>query len=179
MLSLLEHLIIYFLSHFILSILDAYRDSATRDKLIFPLAIMRILCHFSIPFPLSYHFSVMGAIDAITVKQSEAQFRSMQSGSAAPPTPSTPSTSAPFFSTSGVTLGDIMTQLQHMDAYLGTLTDELCQVNIHVDCIAQRQARLGGFIASPSPSPKALADKDDDDEDDASSSSDNEIMTSR
>ena len=77
LLSLLEHLTIDFLSHFILSILDAYKDSATRDKLIFPSAITRILCHFSIPFPLSDHFSIMGAIDATAVKQSEAQFRSM------------------------------------------------------------------------------------------------------
>ena len=136
LLSLLEHLTIDFLSHFILSILDAYKDSATRDKLIFPSAITRILCHFSIPFPLSDHFSIMGAIDATAVKQSEAQFRSMQSGSEAPPTPSAPSTSAPFSSTSGVTLGDIMTQLQRMDAYLDTLSDELCQVNIHVSRIA-------------------------------------------
>ena len=54
--SLLEHLTIDFPSHFILSILYVYRDTATRDKLIFPSAIMRILCHFSIPFPSSDHF---------------------------------------------------------------------------------------------------------------------------
>ena len=39
LLSLLEHLTIDFPSHFILSILDVYSDTATRDKLIFPLAI--------------------------------------------------------------------------------------------------------------------------------------------
>ena len=72
LLSLLEHLSIDFPSHFILSIIDMYRDSATRDKLIFPSAITRILRHFSIPFPLSNHFSVMGAINAATIKQSEA-----------------------------------------------------------------------------------------------------------
>ena len=72
MLSLLKHLSIDFPSHFILSVIDVYRDLATRDKLIFPSAIMRILCHFSIPFPLSDHFSVMGAIDAATIKWSEA-----------------------------------------------------------------------------------------------------------
>ena len=136
LLSLLKHLTIDFLSHFILSIVDVYRDIATHDKLIFPLAIMRILCHFSIPFPLSNHFFVMGAIDAATVKRSEAQFRSRQSGSAAPPTLSTPSTSTPSSSISGVTLGDIMAQLQLMDACLNTLSDELCQVNTHVGCIA-------------------------------------------
>ena len=72
LLSLLEHLNINFPSHFILSIIDMYIDSATRDKLIFPSTITRILRHFSIPFPLSNHFSVMGAIDAATIKRSEA-----------------------------------------------------------------------------------------------------------
>ena len=43
LLSLLEHLTIDFPSHFILSILDVYRDSTTRDKLIFPSAITWIL----------------------------------------------------------------------------------------------------------------------------------------
>ena len=70
-LSLLEHLTIDFPSHFILSIIDVFRDMATRDKLIFPSAIMWILCHFSIPFPSSNHFSVMCVINAATVKRSE------------------------------------------------------------------------------------------------------------
>ena len=68
LLSLIEHLSIDFPSYFILSIIDMYIDSATRDKLIFPSTITRILRHFSIPFPLSNHFSVMGAIDAATIK---------------------------------------------------------------------------------------------------------------
>ena len=72
LLSLLEHLSIDFPSHFILSIIDEYKDLATCDKLIFPSAIIRILHHFSTPFPLSNHLSVMGVIDATTVKQSEA-----------------------------------------------------------------------------------------------------------
>ena len=72
LLSLLEHLIIDFLSHFILSIIDVHLDSASRDKLIFPSAITRILRHFSIPFPLSDHFSTMCAIDYATVKCSTA-----------------------------------------------------------------------------------------------------------
>ena len=111
LLSVLKHLSIDCPSYFILSIIDVYRDLATRDKLIFLSAITRILRHFSIPFPLSDHFSVMGAIDAVTIKWSEAQFQSRQSGSTAPPTPSAPSTSAPSSSTSGVTLRDIMAQL--------------------------------------------------------------------
>ena len=45
LLSLLEGLTIDFSSHFILSLIDVYRDTATCDKLIFPSAITRILCH--------------------------------------------------------------------------------------------------------------------------------------
>ena len=36
------------------------------------LAITRILHHFSVPFPVSHHFYVICAIDAATVKRSEA-----------------------------------------------------------------------------------------------------------
>ena len=72
LLSFLEHLTIDFPSHIILSIIDVHLDSASRDKLIFPSAITRILCHFSVPFSLSDHFSIMCAIDYATVKCSEA-----------------------------------------------------------------------------------------------------------
>ena len=61
LLSLLEHLIIDFPSHFIFSIIDVFRDTATRNKLIFPSVITQILCHFSIHFPSSDHFFVMCA----------------------------------------------------------------------------------------------------------------------
>ena len=69
-----------------------------------------------------------------------------------------------------------------MDARLDTLVDELCQVNTRVGHIARRQARLGGFAASPSPSPEALTDEDgedsdDGDDEDASASSDDEMTT--
>ena len=67
--SLLEHLTIDFPSHFILSILDVYRDTSSSDKLIFPFAITRILCHFSIPLLVSDHFTHICAIDATTVKR--------------------------------------------------------------------------------------------------------------
>ena len=136
LLSLLEHLSINFPSHFILSIIDVYRDSATCDKLIFPSAITRILRHFSVPFPMSDHFPVMGAIDATTVKRSEAQLCSRLSGSVAPPTSSAPSTSAPSSSTSSMTLEDIMAQLVRMDAGLDTPSDELCHVNTRIGRIA-------------------------------------------
>ena len=72
LLFLLENLSIDFPSHFILSILNVYRDSATCDKPIFPLVITRLLRHFDIPFPSSNPFHVMGAIDASIVKRSEA-----------------------------------------------------------------------------------------------------------
>ena len=113
LLSFLEHLTIDFPSHFILSLIDVYRDTATRDKLIFPSAITLILRHFSVPFPSSDHFSVMCAIDAATVKRSEAQFRSRKTDSTAPPSRSAPSRSAPSTfapssSLSDVSLGDII-----------------------------------------------------------------------
>ena len=57
LLSLLEHLTIDFPSHFILSNIDVHLDSTSRDKLIFPSAITRILCHFSIPFPSTIFLS--------------------------------------------------------------------------------------------------------------------------
>ena len=116
LLSILEHLTIGFPSYFILSIIDVHLDLASCDKFIFPSAIMRILRHFSVPFPSSDHFTVMCAIDYATVKRSEAQFRSRQLDSTAlpsrsAPSRSAPSTSAPPSSLGDVTLGDIMAQL--------------------------------------------------------------------
>ena len=115
-----------------------------------------------------------------TVKRSKAQLRLRRSEPAAPPTPSAPSTSAPFSSAGGVTLDVIIVQLQRMDACLDTLTTELYQVNTRVGHITRRQAHLGGFVESPSSSPKASKDNDDSDDDDdkdgdATSSSVDEI----
>ena len=76
LLSLLEHLTINFPSHFILSLIDVFQDSASCDKLIFPSTITRILCHFSIIFPASNPFTFVCAIDAATIKCSKVQFRS-------------------------------------------------------------------------------------------------------
>ena len=70
LLSLLEHLTIDFPSHFILSIIDVHLDSVSRNKLIFPFAIARILCHFSVPSPVSDPFSFMCAIDYAILKHS-------------------------------------------------------------------------------------------------------------
>ena len=72
LLSLLEHLTIDFPSHFILPLIDVYRDTTTYDKLIFPSAITRILHPFFVPFPVSDHFHVMCAIYTATIKRSKA-----------------------------------------------------------------------------------------------------------
>ena len=140
LLSLLEGLSIDFPPHFILSLIDVYRDTTTRGKLIFPKAIMRILRHFSVSYLESTHFSPVCAIDAATVKRSEAQLRPKQpwTETATPPASSASSSSTPSSSAGGVTLEVVMAQLQCMDARLDTLSDELCQVNTHVGRIAQR-----------------------------------------
>ena len=182
LLSLFKRLTIDFSSHFILSLRDVYRDTATRDKLIFPSAITRILRHFSVSYLESPHFSVMCAIDAASIRRSEAQLRLKrpQTETVTPPASSAPSLAG------GVTLEVVMVQLQGMDARLDTLSDDLCQVNTHVSRIARQQAHLGGIVKSPSPSPEASEDKDDDgdsdgdvdDEDeDANSPSDDEMTT--
>ena len=97
LLSLIEDLSIDFLSHFILSLIDVFRDTVTRNKLIFPLAITRILHHFSVSFPPSDHFFVMGTIDVATVRWSDAQLRPRrtQTETIAPLAPAAPSTTAP------------------------------------------------------------------------------------
>ena len=173
LLSLLEHLTIDFPSHFILSIIDVHLDLTSGNKLIFPSAITRILRHFFAPLPTSDPFSFMCAIDYATVKCREAQFRSRQTDSA----PSTclnasrsaRSTSAPTSSTSNESLGDNMAQFQRMDARLNTLSTDIYQVNVHVGCIARRQATMDGFAPEATPSPPSVdsnSDSDDDDGDD-------------
>ena len=117
-LSLLKHLTIDFPSHFILSIIDVYLDLATRDNLIFPSAITRILRHFSVSFPSSDHFTIICAIYYAIIKHSEAQLQSQQSNLAAPsshsaPSRSAPSTSAPPSSSGDVSLGDHGTAAAH------------------------------------------------------------------
>ena len=138
LLSFLVDISIDFPSHFILSLIDICRDMATRNKLIFPLAITRILCHFFVPFPVSPYFSMMCAIDAATIRWSKAQLRPRwpQTQMSAPPTSLAPSTSTPSSSAGGVTFDAIIAQLQRMDACLNTLSDELCQVNTRVGGIA-------------------------------------------
>ena len=73
-----------------------------------------------------------------------------------------------------------------MDACLDTLSTKLYQVNTYVGRIVRQQARLGGFVKSPSPpsvAPGASEDDDDsnnnDDEEDrdAISSNSDEMST--
>ena len=78
LLSLLKGLTIDFPSHFIISLIDVYRDTMNHDKLIFPLVVTRILYHFSVSYPESTHFSVMCVIDTTTVRRSEAQLQPKQ-----------------------------------------------------------------------------------------------------
>ena len=189
LLSLIQDLSIDFPSHFILSLIDVYKDTATRDKLIFPSTITWILHYASVSYLESPHFSVMCAIIAATVRQSEAQLRPKRPRikMATPPASSAPSTFAPFSSEGGVTFESVMAQFQHMDAHLGTLTSEMYHVNTYVSRIVRRQAHLGGFVEPPSPSPEASEDEDDDGDSDgdanenkdASSSGDDEMIASQ
>ena len=75
LLSLLEGLSIDFTSHFILPLIDVYKDTTTRDKFIFPFVITRLLRHFSVSYPQSTYFFVMCAINATTVRWNKAQLR--------------------------------------------------------------------------------------------------------
>ena len=67
-----------------------------------------------------------------------------------------------------MTLGDVIAQLQCMDARLDTLSTELYQVNVRVGHIARWQATMGGFApeATPSPPPPMVYDSEDEDDDD-------------
>ena len=78
LLSLLEGLTIVFPSHFILFLIDVYKNTTTRDKFIFPSTITWILHHFFVTYLESTHFSSMCAIDAKTIRQSEAQLQLKQ-----------------------------------------------------------------------------------------------------
>ena len=126
LLSLIDDLTIDFPSYFILSHMDVYRDTTTHDKLIFPSAITRIIHHASISYPESAYFTIMGAINVVFVRWSEAQLQLKwpRTKTVTPPAYSAPSTSASSFSSAGgVTLEVVMMQLKHMNACLDTLTN--------------------------------------------------------
>ena len=67
LLSLHKRLTINFPSHFIFSLIDVYKDTTTRDKLIFSFAITQIIHYFFVSYPESNDFFVMCAIDVVTV----------------------------------------------------------------------------------------------------------------
>ena len=56
--SLLEGLLIDFPSHMIVSMIDIYRDTTTRDKLIFSSIITLILTHMHVLIPFAPLFSM-------------------------------------------------------------------------------------------------------------------------
>ena len=110
MLFLLEDLSIDFPFHFILSLIDVYKDTATHGKLIFLQLSRESFIIFFISILDSLLFTVMGAISTASVQRSEAQPRLKQPRIETTdfPTPSIPSTSAPSSSSGGVTLKAIM-----------------------------------------------------------------------
>ena len=110
MLSLVEDISIDFPSHFILSLIDVFKDTATHDKLIFLSAIMRLFHHFFVSFLESPYFPMMCAIDVTTIRQNEAQLklRRPQIETMTPLVSTAPSTSAPSSSAGGVTFKAIM-----------------------------------------------------------------------
>ena len=78
-----------------------------------------------------------------------------------------------------VMLGDVMVQLQCMDACLDTVSIELYQVNVRVGHIARQQATMDGFApdATPSPPSPMASDSEDEDADDGDASSTDEMST--
>ena len=140
------------------SIIDCYRDTATCDKLIFPSTITHILTHLHDTIPSSPLFYVMGAIIKESIQRSAAQLAMKRpcvepsdvalTNTAAPTNPAAPSSQSTSSSTPSssfralVSLADIMEQLQHMRADFGScldhLSDEMCQMNIKISCIACR-----------------------------------------
>ena len=83
------------------SIIDCYRNTTTRDKLIFPSTITRILTHMQVSIPPFPHFYVMGAISKEFIWHNVAQIAAkrpyMEPTDVAPANLATPS-SWPFSS---------------------------------------------------------------------------------
>ena len=137
--------------------IDIFRDTATRDKLIFPLAITCILSHVHVTFPLSTPFYAMGAINKESIRRSDAYVaakwpRVKFTSTDVAPT-SRPSFSFAFPSSyssrAEVFLIAIMDQFQLMCADFGShfdhLFDEMCQMNTSIGCTAHRQSRPRWF----------------------------------
>ena len=136
LLALIKDHSIDFPFHFILSLIDVYRDMVTRNKLIFPSAIMQIIFFFS--FSDSPFFTIMGAISTASVQLSEAQFQPKRprTETTTPLALSIPSTFVSSSSSGGMMLEAIMAHVECMDARLDTLTTKLYQVNTRASHIA-------------------------------------------
>ena len=78
LLSLIESLFVDFPSHMIISIIDRYQDTAICDKLIFHLAITRILTHMDVTIPPSPLFHVIGAISKESIRRSVGLLQSVR-----------------------------------------------------------------------------------------------------
>ena len=63
------------------------------------------------------------------------------------------------------------------DSHLDHISDEKCQMNTGIGCIARRQSHLGGFAPSPSPEPVKDSSDGRDDDDDAFDSKYDDVMT--
>ena len=70
--SLLEGLSIDSPSQMILSILDTYLDTASREKLILPSFITQLLTYFHVSFLSSSRFYVMGALGKVTLSRTRS-----------------------------------------------------------------------------------------------------------
>ena len=160
--SLLEGLSINFPSHMIVSMIDIYQDTGTRDKLIFPSVITCILTHLHVIIPSTpSFFLIIGAITQGSLQRNEAWLASKAKWPHDESTPAQqedaafcavedatyatrPSSSSAPSSSSGVevSLVAILDQLQHMHADFGSrlnhLSDETCQMNTKIGCIARR-----------------------------------------
>ena len=149
--SFMEGLSIDFPSHMIESIIDCYRDTATRDKFIFLSAIPCILTHMHITIPPSPHFYVMGAISKESIRRSAAQLAAKRPrvepsdvalADHVAPSPRPFSSSAPSSSSRAtVSFTDMMGQLQLMSVDFGShldhLSDAMCRMNTRIGRIAR------------------------------------------
>ena len=78
LLSIMEDLSIDFPSHMIQFMIDCYWGTATRDKLIFHLAITCILSQVHVTILPSSPFYVIGAINKESIRRSDVQLAAKQ-----------------------------------------------------------------------------------------------------
>ena len=104
--SLLEGLSTDFPSHMILSILDIYQDTTTRDKLVFLSAITCVPTHLHVTIPSSPLFYVMGTISKESIRRNVVQLTMkrprVEPSDAAPADPIAPSSSRAVISFAGI-----------------------------------------------------------------------------